>query len=152
MYETWRAEYEANESCDGDRGPHHERFGTESTERVDPDRPARTTRVVQAIEQAGGHVTYRFKHVNGIAAEVPDSALLQIERLVGADNIGRDELIPLPEVADPRGGPVAGEAEADDVVMLDGPGVSVDPANYAFNATLTNVAPLHAAGRSEPVS
>jgi hypothetical protein len=86
-------------------------------------------RVAQAIEQAGGRVTYRFKHVNGIAAEVPDSALLQIERIVGADNIGRDELIPLPEVADQRGGPVAGEAEADDVVMLDGLGVSVDPAN-----------------------
>ena len=31
-----------------------------------------------------------------MAAEVPESALLQIERLVGADNIGRDDLIPLP--------------------------------------------------------
>jgi hypothetical protein len=104
--------------------------------------------LVSAIEQAGGTVTHRFKHVSGIAAEIPEAALAQIEKLVGPDNIGRDEIISLPEVDDPRGGPVAGEAEADDVVMLGEPGSSVDPANYAFNATLTNVAPLHAAGHN----
>ena len=102
--------------------------------------------LVAAIEQAGGSVTARFKHVQGIAADLPESALPQIERLVGADNIGRDELIPLPEVTDPRAGSVVAEAEADEVVSLDG--ASVEPANYAFNATLTNVAPLHAAGRT----
>lgn len=102
--------------------------------------------LVAAIEQAGGSVTARFKHVNGIAADLPESALPQIERLVGADNIGRDELIPLPEVTDPRAGSVVAEAEADEVVSLDG--ASVEPANYAFNATLTNVARLHAAGRT----
>jgi hypothetical protein len=100
------------------------------------------------IERAGGTITHRFKHVNGIAAEVPDSALLQIERLVGADNIGRDDLIPLPETVDPRGGPAAGEADAEDLFTLDAPAVSIDPANYAFNAALTNVAPLHAAGHT----
>jgi hypothetical protein len=104
--------------------------------------------VVQAVEKAGGTVTHQFKHVNGIAAELPESSLPQIESLVGADNIGRDELIPLPGITDPRGGTVSGEAEADEMVMLDAPGVAVDPANYAFNATLTNVAPLHAAGRT----
>jgi len=104
--------------------------------------------LVQTIEQAGGRVTHRFKYVNGIAAEVPEAALAQIERLVGADNIGRDDVIPLPGAADPRGGPAAGEAEADDLVALDAPGVSIEPANYAFNATLTNVAPLHAAGHT----
>jgi subtilisin family serine protease len=101
--------------------------------------------LVATIEQAGGTVTRRFKHVNGIAADLPDSALPQIERLVGPDSIGRDELIPLPEITDPRGGPVSGEAEAEDVFSLDGFGV--EPANYTFNATLTNVAPLHAAGQ-----
>ena len=100
------------------------------------------------IEQAGGTVTHRFKHVNGMAAEVPESALPQIERLVGADNIGRDDLIPLPETVDPRGGPAAGEAEAEDLIALDAPGGSIEPANYTFNATLTNVAPLHAAGHT----
>lgn len=104
--------------------------------------------LVQAIEQAGGRVTHRFKHVNGIAAEVPEAALAQIERLVGVDNIGRDDVIPLPDVADPRGGPAADEAEADGLVALDAPGGSIEPANYAFNATLTNVAPLHAAGHT----
>ena len=102
--------------------------------------------VVRAIEQAGGRVTHRFTYVNGIAADVPESALTRIERLVGADNISRDDLIPLPHTADPRGGPAAGEADADDLVTLDGAGPAIAPANFAFNATLTNVAPLHAAG------
>lgn len=100
------------------------------------------------IEQAGGTVTHRFKYINGIAAELPESALPQIERLVGADNIGRDDLIPLPQTADPRGGPAAGEADADTLIVLDAPAGPIDPANYAFNATLTNVAPLHAAGHT----
>jgi subtilisin family serine protease len=104
--------------------------------------------LVAAIEQAGGTVTHRFKHVGGIAAELPESALAQIEKLVGPDNIARDEIIPLPEVNDPRGGAAGAEAEADDVVMLDGPGAPIEPANYNFNATLTNVAPLHASGRT----
>ena len=102
--------------------------------------------LIAAIEKAGGTVTARFKHVNGIAADLPEPALPRIERLVGSGNIGRDELIPLPEVAEPRGGSVVAEAEADEVVSLDG--ASTEPANYAFNATLTNVAPLHAAGRT----
>jgi subtilisin family serine protease len=103
--------------------------------------------VATTIEQAGGTVTHRFKHVSGLAAELPESALAQIERLVGPDNIGRDEIIPLPEIDDPRGGAVRAEAEADEVFVLDGPaGGDVVPANYNFNATFTNVAPLHAAG------
>jgi subtilisin family serine protease len=103
--------------------------------------------LVATIEQAGGIVTNRFKHVSGIAAELPESALPQIERLVGPDNIGRDELLTLPAVQDPRGGTVSGEAEAEDVVVMEAPGTpGAVPANYTFNATHTNVAPLHAAG------
>ena len=45
---------------------------------------------------------------------MPDSALATIERLVGPDNIGRDDMILLPDLTDPRGGAVIGEAEADD--------------------------------------
>jgi subtilisin family serine protease len=103
--------------------------------------------VVAAIQQAGGIVTHRFRHVGGVAADVPEAALAQIERLVGADNIGRDELIPLPQTRGPKGGPVSGEAEADEFILLDQPGgAPVSPANYNFNAIHTNVAPLHAAG------
>ncbi len=103
--------------------------------------------LVRTIEGAGGTVTHRFKHVSGIAADLPESALAQIERLVGPDNIGRDEIIPLPATSDPRGGTVGGEAEADEAFVLDGAASGdVVPANYNFNATLTNVAPLHAAG------
>jgi subtilisin family serine protease len=103
--------------------------------------------LARTIEQAGGIVTHRFKHVNGLAAEVPDSALALLERLVGPDNIGRDEIIAMPSTADPRGGVVSGEIEADEIVSLDGPGGAiVSPANYNFNATLTNVGSLHQAG------
>ena len=62
--------------------------------------------------------------------------------------LGRHDLIPLPESVDPRGGPVAGEADAEDLVTLDASGASIEPANYAFNATLTNLAPRHAAGHT----
>ena len=43
-------------------------------EAYDPDGAA-VHAIVQTIEQAGGHITHRFRHVNGLAAEVPDSAL-----------------------------------------------------------------------------
>ncbi|MCL4848220.1 MAG: S8 family serine peptidase [Acidobacteria bacterium] len=103
--------------------------------------------VVQAIERAGGTVTHRFKFVQGLAAEVPESALREIERLVGADNVGRDDIIPLPVVDDPKGGSVEAVVEAEDLVALDAPGGAGEvPANYAFNVLHTNVAPLHAAG------
>ena len=104
--------------------------------------------LVAAITQAGGTVTHRFKHVNGLAADIPESAVAQIEQLVGANNLGRDEIIPLPDVTDPRSGAVEAVAEADDVVALEAPGsAGAEPANYSFNATHTNVAPLHAAGQ-----
>jgi subtilisin family serine protease len=103
--------------------------------------------LVNTIEQAGGSVTHRFKHVKGLAAEVPDAALAQLEQLLGPDNISRDEIIALPSTTDPRGGAVSGEAEADGVVSLEGAGGEIIlPANYNFNATLTNVGSMHAAG------
>ena len=103
--------------------------------------------LVATIEAAGGTVTHRFKHVNGIAAELPESAMAQITSLVGADNIGRDDVIPLPQPVDAKGGPAHGEAEADDVVLLDAlDSAGPVPANYTFNAIHTNVRPLHQAG------
>jgi subtilisin family serine protease len=103
--------------------------------------------LADAIQRAGGRVTNRFKHVSGLAAEIPESALAQVESLVGPDNIGRDEILLLPETRDPRGGAVGGEVEAASVFMLDNvPAGDVVPANYNFNSVFTNVAPLHTAG------
>jgi hypothetical protein len=105
--------------------------------------------VAAAIEQAGGSVTHRFKYVPGIAAEIPESAVAQIERLVGADNISRDEMIALPETADPKGSGEESVLEAEDVVPVDAPAAGgAVPSNYSFNAIHTNVAPLHAAGQT----
>lgn len=106
-------------------------------------------RVVAAIERAGGTVTYRYQFVDGLAAVIPDAALPEIERLVGPDNIGRDEMIPMPQVDDPKGGTLEATVEADDVVVLDTPaGAEQAPADYSFNNLHNNVAPLHAAGHT----
>lgn len=105
-------------------------------------------RVVAAIERAGGTVTHRYKFVDGIAAVIPEAALPEIERMVGPDNIGRDEMIPMPQVDAPKGGTLDGTVQADDVVVLETPGGDQSPADYSFNNLHNNVAPLHAAGHT----
>lgn len=119
--------------------------------------------IVSAIEQAGGSVTHRFEYVDGLAAEVPESVLPEIERLAGSGNIDRDEIIPLPATTDPRSGdPLRAEAEADEVLAPESTeglapesteGLSlesdtVDPATYPLDATLNGVAALHASGNT----
>jgi subtilisin family serine protease len=102
--------------------------------------------IVTAIVRAGGSVTARFKHVDGLAAEVPDAALAQIQALVGGDNLSRDELIPLPQVADPRSGRIEAVVEAEASFPAEASGDLQLPANYTFNAGFTNVDSLHAEG------
>ncbi|HOC18686.1 MAG TPA: S8 family serine peptidase [Vicinamibacterales bacterium] len=55
------------------------------------------TSVVKSIQKLGGTVTHQYKFVDGLAAEVPRSALPALEALVGAKNIGKDELVTIPE-------------------------------------------------------
>lgn len=104
-------------------------------------------RVVAAIEAAGGSVTHRFKYVNGLAAEIPAGALLAIERMVGRDNVSRDELIMLPEVFDPKGGAIDAIAEAESSVALDAASGSLaEPLGFSFNNLHTKATVLHTAG------
>ena len=121
-------------------------FPHKVAQRANPDGAA-VRSLVRTIEQAGGTVTHRFKHVSGIAADVPDSAL-------GAD---RDAWWARTTSAATRSSPclnspirAAASSRAKPRPTTSwrstAPGVSVEPANYIFNATLTNVAPLHAAG------
>lgn len=103
--------------------------------------------IIRTIEQAGGTVTQRFKHVDGLAADIPESAIPMVEKLVGRDNFGRDDLIPLPATKDPKGGAAIGDAEADGVITLESVGdLGAVPSDYAFNAVHTKASTLHAAG------
>jgi len=106
-------------------------------------------KVVAAIEREGGTVTHRFKYVDGLAAEIPESAITRIEKLVGANNIGRDDIIPLPELSDPRGGDIEARAEAEAAIPLGAVGSDSQlPSNYTFNNMHTNVQALHTAGHT----
>ena len=106
-------------------------------------------KVVAAIEKGGGTVTQRFKYVDGLAADIPDAALPQIERMVGRDNIGRDDIIPLPETADPKGGVLEAVAEAEVTIPLESgtPDPSA-PSAYTINNVHTKVADVHALGHA----
>ena len=75
-------------------------------------------------------------------------ALAQIERLVARTTSAATSMIPLPEIDRPaRRRASRAKPKQTTWCSLDAPGVAVVPANYTFNATLTNVAPLHAAGQ-----
>ena len=71
------------------------------------------TSVIQAVEQNGGVVTYRYKYVNAIAAEVTTSALSAVRGIAELGAVREDYLIQLPnEVAAQRGAPQWALAES----------------------------------------
>jgi subtilisin family serine protease len=106
-------------------------------------------RLVAAIERAGGTVTHKYKFVDGIAAEIPESALPAIAKLVGPDNIARDEMLHMPAADHARTGSPY-ELSADVEWVLDAGTVTAAaeqlPDNYDFNRTLNGLDPLAAAG------
>lgn len=103
--------------------------------------------VIDAIEKAGGRVTDRFVYVDGLAAEIPEHALPTIQRLVGAGNIGRDEIVPLPVVDDARTGGLV-QAEADLAVPIEPGSTDAVPLNYTYTVALNGLSGLHAAGHT----
>jgi len=56
--------------------------------------------LVADIESRGGRVTYQFKYVDAIAAEVPRNVLASMRDTIGVGNITKDEIIPLPSSVD----------------------------------------------------
>src|SRR5688572_17545469 len=69
------------------------------------------TKEINAVKKAGGHVTYEYQYVDGIAAEIPVNAASALRAAVGEDRIEKDEMIPMPAPVVDRDG-VAGEALA----------------------------------------
>src|SRR5687767_15675304 len=59
---------------------------------------------IAAVKKAGGSITYEYQYVDGIAAEVPSGQIAALEKIVGADRMGKDELIPYPTAVADRFG------------------------------------------------
>jgi hypothetical protein len=56
--------------------------------------------LVADIQSRGGRVTYQYKYVDAIAAEVPRNVLASMRDKIGVGNITKDEIIPLPSSVD----------------------------------------------------
>src|SRR5688572_4092502 len=75
--------------------------------------------VIQAIERNGGSVTYRYKYVDAIAAEVNDAGLRAVRAVVQPGSIRKDIVVSLPSTdASSRGTVGAFEATADSAGLL----------------------------------
>ena len=103
---------------------------------------------IAAVKKAGGSITYQFQYVDGIAADVPAAGLTALEKVVGPDRMGKDEIIPNPSPVVDRDAVGETTVEADAVTGPESEeGLVVDPANYPFNSQMTGVATLHGAGQ-----
>ena len=103
---------------------------------------------IAAVKKAGGSITYAFKYVDGIAADVPADKFTTLENVVGPGRIGKDEIIPNPSPIEDRTAAGDTSVEADGVMDSATEGLPADdPANYPFNSQLTGVATLHSAGK-----
>lgn len=103
--------------------------------------------VTAAIVSAGGLVTHRYENIDAIAARVPKGSVPALVAAAGAESVRKDV-----EVAPPLPGEMVDatwQLAAPDA--LDGDSASAvggaQPANYNYNLSFTNVAPLHAAGK-----
>lgn len=100
-------------------------------------------KLVASIEKMGGTVMYQYKYVDGIAAEVPESAMSSLEKMVGPENLAKDELVYMPQAKlDSRS-----DASARDGVEADAVAEATDaPADYPIDNSMTGANALHAAG------
>jgi subtilisin family serine protease len=112
--------------------------------------------LVASIQSLGGRVTYQYKYVDAIAAEVPRKVLASLREKIGVGNITKDEIIPLPISVDTLGGRnltpsnAANEITADSFSALDAVDIqsiaTVNPNMWLTNLGVANVASLHASG------
>jgi len=126
-------------------------------ERVLIRAPKPYTALVARIESMGGSVTYRYKYVDAIAAEIPRGSLPAVRRLVAPGAITKDEVIDAPASVDTTKGrpalPAASSAldvpyeTVDAVAGADLSGLAAaSPNAYLFNNSIANVAGQHSAG------
>ena len=107
------------------------------------------TQVIDAVAQSGGRVTYRFRYVDAIAAEVPFVALGAVRAVAGAGAIRKDLLLDLPTtVRDPNGAVIGAEVAAEADAALDDSVIAAlagsNPENYRINNADLRLTALHA--------
>ena len=96
-------------------------------------------RVVATIRSLGGKVRHEYTHVDGIAAEVPSTALTSLRNLVGSNAISKDEMVAHPVAADVTRGKKVGARQV-------GP---IQPARYrSVKSVPESAVPSFAAARS----
>jgi len=113
--------------------------------------------VVEAIASRGGRVTHQYRYWDAIAAELPPTAVAAVAKLVGAEAITKDHVIPAPTSVDTVRGRLTVDPGADAVAAETaaalGPAelaalADTSPQAYLLNNAVANVSPLHAMGRT----
>ena len=99
---------------------------------------------IGAVAAVGGETTYVYDNVDAIAVSVPASRVADLTFAVGADAVRKDVTVTLPprEVTEVDNAIAANALNGDEIAGF----VGARPANYNYNNSLTNAAPLHAAG------
>jgi subtilisin family serine protease len=103
-------------------------------------RPCAT--VTGVVASAGGVVTQRYDNVDAVAVRVPKSAVQMLVSIAGADGVRKDVTLAAPRPTEL----VAASDQEGSAAELSG-AIDALPANFNYNLALTNVAPLHAAGK-----
>lgn len=113
--------------------------------------------LVQAIASHGGRVTHQYRYWDAIAAELPPAAVAAVSKLVGADAITKDHVVPAPASVDTLRGratpdPAAVDTVADGAAALGAAELAAvagtAPQAYLLNNVIANVSPLHAMGHT----
>ena len=115
--------------------------------------------LVARIQAAGGTVTYRYKYVDAIAAEVPRASLAAVRSIAGPSAVTKDEEVASPVPIDMARGkegltPSASGLDNpfDSAAALDGAAISAiagaNPAAYLVNNGIANISSLHAGGNT----
>jgi subtilisin family serine protease len=112
--------------------------------------------LVSAIQSLGGRVTYQYKYVDAIAAQLPRNALASLSGRVGTGNITKDEIIEMPKSVDTSRGrnltpdPAANSIAADSLGALSATDIQsiagANPDGYLANLGIANVSSLLASG------
>jgi subtilisin family serine protease len=98
--------------------------------------------VAAAVAGSGGSVVQVYDNVDAMAVRVPRGALPALVSLAGAESVTKDVLIPLPRHS--TSAEITGQHSAP---FAPAGGLDPELANYNYNLSLTNGAPLHAAGK-----
>lgn len=115
------------------------------------------TQLTDAIRALGGTVTWEYKYVDGIAAEIPEEGLEAIRRMVGTVSMDKDVDVPRPAAVESNRSRVFNHQAADVATVLSNPGSPIPsekiasyatshPGVHSLNNAGTRIEKLHALG------